>query len=319
MNKIFYTILLLLATMKLHAQSKVDFENFNLSKGQTLNGSDLKGGFNSGNVFLWNVYNTEFKYWAGWSISTATDTLNGSFTNEFSAASGNGADASLTYAVSYGEQNKLALNGKSLGKPVKSISINNTTYAALSMKNGDSFAKKFGGLSGNDKDYFLLTIKAWHSGALSKDSVDFYLADYRFNDNSKDYIVKSWKSIDLTSLGNVDSLQFKLKSSDVGNFGINTPTYFCIDNVTLSDPLSAYDVDLSIRQFYPNPTSNSLMIQLVDASLTQQYVIFDTNGHRLLSGQISNSSIDVNTLVSGTYILQIQSGSKKIQRLFSKI
>jgi hypothetical protein len=30
----------------------------------------------------------------------------------------------------------------------------NTTYAALSMLSGDSFAKKFGGASGDDPDWF---------------------------------------------------------------------------------------------------------------------------------------------------------------------
>jgi hypothetical protein len=32
------------------------------------------------------------------------------------------------------------------------------TYAALSMRDGDGFAKQFGGASGDDPDYFLLTI-----------------------------------------------------------------------------------------------------------------------------------------------------------------
>ena len=29
----------------------------------------------------------------------------------------------------------------------------------------------------------------------------------------------------------LDSVQFKLVSSDVGQFGMNTPAYFCLDNV----------------------------------------------------------------------------------------
>ncbi|MEZ4953573.1 MAG: DUF4465 domain-containing protein [Saprospiraceae bacterium] len=33
-------------------------------------------------------------------------------------------------------------------------------------------------------------------------------------------------------LGHVDSL-FTLSSSDAGVFGMNTPAYFCLDNLTL--------------------------------------------------------------------------------------
>jgi hypothetical protein len=48
--------------------------------------------------------------------------------------------------------------------------------------------------------------------------------------------------MDLTSLGGAKSLSFDYASSDVGQFGINTPLYFAMDNLTLSvvpEPSSA--------------------------------------------------------------------------------
>ena len=66
---------------------------------------------------------------------------------------------------------------------------------------------------------------------LGTDSVDFYLADYRFADNSEDYIVKDWTFVSLEALGDVDSLLFSLTSTDNDSmFGMNTPAYFCMDN-----------------------------------------------------------------------------------------
>ncbi|MCK4822507.1 DUF4465 domain-containing protein, partial [bacterium] len=63
--------------------------------------------------------------------------------------------------------------------------------------------------------------------------IDFYLADYRFTDNSLDYIVKGWTWLDLSGFGNdVIGLQFALSSSDVGQWGMNTPAYFALDDVT---------------------------------------------------------------------------------------
>src|SRR5690606_13300086 len=110
------------------------------------------------------------------------------------------------------------------------IIVTNSTYAYYSMKDGDAFAKKFGGVTGNDPDWFKLTIKMYFQGIFN-DSVDFYLADFRFTDNSQDYIVKDWQSINLSSYGSMDSLSFELSSSDIGMWGMNTPAFFCIGGI----------------------------------------------------------------------------------------
>jgi hypothetical protein len=166
--------------------------------------------------------------WSGWVYANETDTTTAGFANQYSAYAGAGAAGSANYAVAY------------LGAPVATLSaptaalgvyVTNTTYTALSMRDGDSFAKKFGGTTGNDADYLRLTITGLDAAAQATGSVDFYLADYRFADNSQDYIVDQWAYVDLSSLGVVSSLQFAMRSSDEGSFGMNTPAYFAIDNL----------------------------------------------------------------------------------------
>ena len=104
------------------------------------------------------------------------------------------------------------------------------------MRDGDSFAKKFGGPTGNDPDYFRLTILGRDAANNSTGSVEFYLADYRFANNSLDYIVSQWTTVDLSSLGaTTTSLQFALDSTDNDPvFGMNTPAYFAIDDVAFT-------------------------------------------------------------------------------------
>ena len=121
----------------------------------------------------------------------------------------------------------------------------NTTYAALSMLQGDAFSKKFGGASGNDPDWFVLNITG-HNGQTTTGQVDFHLADYRFSDNSQDFILDQWTWVDLSSLGAVTDLSFSFDSSDVGSFGVNTPVYFALDHLTV--------------QTIPEPTSACLLI-----------------------------------------------------------
>lgn len=169
--------------------------------------------------------------WSGWTYSNQTDTTTPGFENQFSAYAGSGAGGSANYALAY------------LGSPVirfdapaqlASVDVSNTTYAALSMLQGDSFAKKFGGDSGNDADFFKLTFIGLNAADQETGRVDFYLADYRFADNSLDYVINSWASVNLSSLGTVSALKFQLSSSDNGDFGMNTPAYFAIDNLAVT-------------------------------------------------------------------------------------
>jgi hypothetical protein len=285
------------------SQTKIGFENFNLSKGQFLNGSDKKGGFNSGNVYLPNFYNSEFNFWGGWAISAVSDSTTEGYLNEFGSLAGSGTESSSHFAVAYGAETTLVLKGEAKGKKVESITLNTSTYPGLSMKKGDAFAKKFGGASGNDKDFFNVTIKAWFNGKLSTDSVNFYFADFRFDDNSKDYIVKNWQNVELAKLGNVDSLQFVLNSSDVGSFGINTPTYFCLDNVVTSELSVAID-EIEAKDFlvYPNPTSEFIELK-GSLPIAQEYLVYDIFGRLVLEGKLNNNRIEVRKLIAGSYVL----------------
>lgn len=169
--------------------------------------------------------------WSGWTYSNTTDTTTPGFTNQYSAYAGSGAGGSPNFGVAYFGTPEIRLATPSF---VAGAYFTNTTYAALSMLNGDSFAKKFGGASGNDEDFLKLTISGWNAADQQTGAVDFYLADYRFADNSQDYIVRDWTFVDLSPLGAVSKLGFDLTSSDTGPFGINTPAYFALDDLSVT-------------------------------------------------------------------------------------
>ncbi|MDQ8195005.1 DUF4465 domain-containing protein [Coraliomargarita sp. SDUM461004] len=193
------------------------------------NGSDGAGSFTSGGVTFINT--NPGGYWEGWSYSTTSDTTTSGFTNQYSAYSGSGyGDAAYgIYFQPFNNAPTMELDASS--RAPQYMRVTNTTYAALSMIDGDQFAKAFGGVSGDDEDWFLLTIRGFDSDMNEVGTVDHYLADYRFEDNSQDYILDDWDLVDLTSLGsNVASLQFELTSSDVGTYGMNTPAYFAMDD-----------------------------------------------------------------------------------------
>ena len=142
-----------------------------------------------------------------------------------------------------------------------SMRVTNTTYAALIMLDGDAnnFAKKFGddkstpGIVETDfPDWFLLKVIGLDASDQQTGSVDFYLADYRFDN---DYVIDAWTDVNLSPLGNATKITFALSSSDNGAFGMNTPAYFAMDNLVMQpvpEPaawlLAAFCIGLGIKR-----------------------------------------------------------------------
>ncbi len=311
------TFIFCLVTLSLSAQLQTEtFEEFNIGLDTFDNGSDGSGGFTTTNqVFLPNIFTSTptFTSWSGWSISSKKDTVTAGFGNQHSCISGSGYNSD-NYAVTFvSGESKIwmppttgAVHSNMVG-----FYINNTTYTYLSMLNGDSFAKKFGGATGDDPDYLLLTIKHYENGTLSTDSVDFYLADYRFTDNTQDYIIKDWTFVDLSSFGFADSLVFTMSSTDVGMFGMNTPAYFCMDDLQYNpNPISTRNQIVEPLDIFPNPTTTYFSIENLEIEEEQALLsIHDVTGKVVLERQLnkweSNFDIDISTLSIGIYIVKV--------------
>ncbi|MEZ4356070.1 MAG: DUF4465 domain-containing protein [Myxococcota bacterium] len=234
--------LLVLPTVSARALT-ADFEDLGLGAESTLNGATLAGGFTSGGIFFENVYTPAFDSFTGFAASTTTDAVTPGYGNQFSTITGGGAGGSAGFGVFY-YAGSVVLPAPST---VLGASFTNTTYAAVSMRDGDAFAKRFGGADGTDPDYFRLLIEGVDAAGLSTGQVELMLADYRFADDSLDYVLDAWAWVDLTGLGSVASLRFAFESSDIGAFGINTPQYFAIDDLrTIPEPASALLLGLGL-------------------------------------------------------------------------
>jgi len=204
------------------------FDDLGLGVESSENGSGLSGGYTSGGIFFENVYTASFDGFTGFAASTTTDDTTPGFGNQFSNITGGGAGGSDAFGIYF-------LTGNIILPSVQTVvgaEFTNTTYAALSMRDGDSFAKQFGGASGDDADFFRLLVEGIDVTGTSTGVVELMLADYRFADGSLDYILDQWTYLDLAGLGAIKELAFSLESSDLGAFGINTPQYFAIDNLT---------------------------------------------------------------------------------------
>lgn len=330
MRKLLPILMAVFISTQLNAQIVTTFETFNLSKPDTFyvnySNPNADVGFDFSSIHFQCVYDTS---WGGlWSsgfvFSNMTDSVTSGFTNQYAAKTGKGYAGSnqyATYFAGYGGGNRIVLNGSSSVKYCSGFYVTNSTFAYNSMKNGDAFAKKFGGATGNDSDWFMLTAKGYWNGQLKADTVDFYLADFRNSDNTKDSILKDWRWVSLTALGNVDSIEFVLRSSDVGNFGMNTPAYFCMDNFTAMYSLGINEQNtLAAIKIYPVPATNQLTIEASKNTVTQ-IAIIDMSGKVVLKQAVQDTITVISTegLAQGQYLLQLSNGQQTTTKRFQKI
>ncbi len=184
-----------------------------------------------------NSFNSAFGgFWNGFSYSNVVDTTTPGFENQYAAFPGSGAQGSETYAVAFAGSNAF-INLEEEDQRFTSIELTNTTFTALAIENGDAFSNRFGGESGNDPDFFSVLLTGFDEldgTGNATGQVEYFLADYRFDDNSLDFIIDQWNTLSLEPLGAARSLAVSFRSSDVGPFGINTPTYFALDNLTIT-------------------------------------------------------------------------------------
>ena len=200
-----------------------------------------------------NSYNASFNAWYGWALSSKTDATTPGFTNQYSSITGSGADGSQTYAVAstYGPADDAFSNpfrpadsiiDLAPGMRAGSIAVTNTTYTYLSMKDGDSFA----GSPFVAGDFLRLDIEGY-SGVGGQGTQTGDVSIYLGQGTS---LLNTWKTLDLSSLGAAESLRFALSGSrNDSQFGLNTPAYVAIDDLSL----------VSAAPAVPEPASLALL------------------------------------------------------------
>lgn len=305
--------------------NEADFDQYPLGNDTFANGVDADGGFMFNNSYFANDYNSSWNSWTGWSVSSTTDTSTRGFKNQYSAITGIGAENTSNYMVGYKRASVLLRHDSTEFPNIQDIYggayITNSTYAYHAMKEGSQFNKKFGGDSGNDPDFLVLKVSGVDFYGNSLDTLEHYLADFRFADNSKDYILSSWDSLPLSSLVSGRSavrLDFWLEGSDTGQYGLNTPEYFCLDNF-FKGMTSSVKKPVAVNwNIYPNPVIERLYI---DSELPiQKVAVYNLTGEEIEVKNLGLKSYDVSCLNPGNYIVRAQfiDGSTTSRKLVVK-
>jgi hypothetical protein len=297
------------------------FDDLALEAEDYWNGSDGSGGFVSGPAFFCNSYNPDWFSWSGWAYSNVTDNATPGWGNQYSAITGEGrsSESGSNYGVSFASPPSGIIFNDGSAHEVSGFYVTNATYAALSMRDGDDFAKKFGGDDGTDEDWCKLTVIGYIRGD-SASSAAIYLADYTSANPEEDYIIQDWEWFDLSGLGKIDSLSFSMSSTDNGDWGMNTPAYFAMDDLTVLpdiaptvdvpmediNDLSGKQLELDISDVFTDEDDDNAKIVISLKSNTDEAVAM-----AVLDGM--DLSLDLLSEGSTTLTLEAVSNNKSVE------
>lgn len=208
------------------AKDMASFDDLTLDANSYYNGSDQSRFFVSGGGLFRNSFDISRQWWHGFAYSNIV--LDGVY-DEFSCVASISNSGSNFCIVNPSDKAKAVMHFDAA--LLSGVYVTNTRLVYQALIEGGSGAKKFGGESGSDPDWLKLIITGRDADDNVTGQSEFHLADFRFTDDSSDYIVDGWKYIDLSDFGLSTKLEFTLESSDTTKDIINTPAYFAIDSI----------------------------------------------------------------------------------------
>lgn len=182
----------------------------------------------------------------------------------------------------------------------------NNPYAYYAIEKGNPYSTKF-----EQGDWFKLVAHGIDEQGTETGTVEYYLADYR-SENADDWKLNdAWEWVDLSELGQIASIYFTMESSDTGDYGINTPTYFCLDKLTVStEPSSVEESVVAQAKVYYDRSNGAVRVesaQLVEAA------VYNMSGTLVMKQLVEGSgAIDMSAYPAGVYVVRCGGYSTKI-------
>lgn len=203
----------------------VTFEEIEVNENGYQNDFGDDSYFELGGFTFNSNYFPEWLYWSGFAISSRTETTFVNLTpDQFNSCVGHGVNGSEKFCVVYPQGEEIEVDDPE-GTVVSGFYATNEAWAVDAILNGDGMTP--GAFATGD--WFKVTVTGKHADETTE-SIDFYLADYRSENESDHYYLTDWTWVDLTPLGKVTSLTFQLDSSRKNDWGMTTPGYFCMDD-----------------------------------------------------------------------------------------
>ena len=128
-------------------------------------------------------------------------------------------------------------------------------------------------------------------------------------DSEDNFTLSQWAWCDLSELGEVEVISISMESTDVGEYGMNTAAYVCIDGLQADCTAATHTIQRDADRVFA--AGKQLFMQLQKA---QHITVCNIAGATVWAGQLAEGSHTLNlaTLPTGIYIVRHNSGSTKI-------
>lgn len=321
MKKNFIYAVCMLTAMSASAQIQVaDFENLQLPDNSYWQGEldedDEDMGFStswfsSGSFDFNNFYWPDYATWAFFAYSSRTEkTFKTIADDQCNSITGAGAGGSKIYGVAfpaaYMGNTVMEVNEGETAAVIPGMEVVNTAWVVDCILNGDGYEGPF-----KTGDWFKLTLTGYNDDEVTA-TKEYYLADYRSENESEHYYIDEWTWIDLSELGEVTSVRFSIDSSKANAYGVTTPTYVCIDNVgKVKDTSSVKEIGSSSLSLNFIAGARHIAVKGIDTKAT--YYVADMSGKVLMTGQLGAgcAAIDLSSLARGIYMVIVGDGSTR--------
>lgn len=168
-------------------------------------------------------------WWGGFALSNQTSTVFESYADQFKSAVGSGHN-SANYAVVYsytGANYAANVTNAADGADVSGFYVTNTANNVNAYVNGDGMSTAPGGFAKGD--WFKMTVNVVKADNTTA-SMDYYLADYRADNEADHYYLDTWQWVDLRQFGKIKKVTFGFEGTKRNAYGLTTPTYACLDD-----------------------------------------------------------------------------------------
>ena len=186
-----------------------------------------KYGYATADLIFEYFFDEEYSYWGGFVQSKMldADAKNGLYENQYSAYNtyaASGESFLLYYYDSFNEPCDIVCMTSLELRSVK-LNLSTYTYASITDEHINAFARAF-----TDGDYLKVIFTPLASdGNPGGDRVECYVVDYR---DGMRFVADNWQEYKL-NLPASARIRVTIETTDVGEWGANTPLYICMDDL----------------------------------------------------------------------------------------
>jgi hypothetical protein len=170
-------------------------------------------------------YDGTWESWGGFAVSSNRDLedLGMDYSNQFAVYAPEATKFAVGYAFGeWGGQYGMPII--EFARPVTLLSADvanaNKTYCYCA-------SRPLVGEEGSEEALWVdLVVKGYDAQGEQTGSTSFRLAE-------GEQVLDRWSAFDLSPLGEVSRVTFAIESNDVGEWGLNVPAFFCIDNIVM--------------------------------------------------------------------------------------